>query len=304
MAAALARSFRLWHGQSDIGFALVTDRDRSFLPPDLADLNLIPVQPGSYGRGFTPKLHLDRFAPAAHSLFIDADCLCVGPLDAAFDKFKRHAVSVIGRDINTGDWFGDVGTICGRFGIAAMPRFNGGVYYLEPGDRCARVYETARELLPRYDEIGFRRLRGFPNDEVLISLAMALTGETPIPDHGDIMNSLLAGPAGLDIDVFKGEALLHNPRGHPHYNEWYGMEELRPKLVHFLGSDSNTYPYGQEIIRLRLVFERAIPCWLATIWSKITFSWPWLVGDALKRLFRPLYHTIFKPRRVQPSARL
>jgi hypothetical protein len=304
MAVALVRSFRLWHGRSDIGFALVTDRDCSFLPSDLADLRLIPVAPGRYGQGFTPKLYLDQFAPAEHSMFIDADCLCVGSLDAAFDKFERHAVSVVGRKVAAGDWFGDVSAICKQFEIAAMPRFNGGVYYLERGSRCTQVYETARALLPRYDEIGFRRLRGHPNDEVLISLAMALGGESPIAEQGDIMNSLLAAPGGLDIDVFRGKAVLHNPRSHPRYNDWYGMEELRPKLVHFLGSDSNTYPYRQEIIRLRLVFERAMPRWMATLWSKATFSWPWLIGDAFKRLFRPFYHMMFKPRRVQPSARL
>jgi hypothetical protein len=304
MAAALVRSFRLWHGRSDIGFVLVTDRDGSFLPADLADLSLIQVAPGSYGQGFTPKLHLDRFAPTDHSMFIDADCLCVGPLDAAFDKFEHHAVSVVGRNISAGEWFGDVAAVCRQFQIAAMPRFNGGVYYLEPGHRCSQVYETARSLLPRYDEIGFRRLRGHPNDEVLISLGMALTGESPIEEHGDVMNSLLAAPGGLEIDVFKGEAVLYNPLGHPGYNEWYGMEELRPKLVHFLGSDSNTYPYRQEIIRLRLVFERALPPWLATLWSKLTFSWPWLAKDKLKHLLRPLYHVMFKPRRVQPSARM
>src|SRR6266851_6927323 len=76
MAVALARSFRRWHRGDDIRFFLATDKDRSQLPPDLADLDLIPLKPGQYGAGFTAKLYLDHIAPAERSLFIDADCLC------------------------------------------------------------------------------------------------------------------------------------------------------------------------------------------------------------------------------------
>jgi hypothetical protein len=303
MATALVRSFRLWHRDSDIRFVVVTDTDRSQLPADLSDLALTTIKPGEYGAGFTPKLHLDRFAPAEQSLFIDADCLCVGPLEEAFDRFSGHAVSVIGREISSGEWFGDVEEICARFQIPAMPRFNGGVYYLERGAACTRVYEAARRLLPQYDQIGFQRLRGHPNDEVLLSLAMALEGQKAIPERGDIMNSLLAGPGGVSIDVFKGCALLRNPKDHPRHNNWYEMEELRPRLVHFLGSDLNTYPYRQEIIRLRLVSERKVPKWAATLWAKLSFSFPWLIQEKLKGILRPLYHATLGPRRARPSTR-
>ncbi len=282
---------------------LVTDRERSELPPDLSDLPLVAIKPGEYGPGFTPKLHLDRFAPAERSLFIDADCLCVGSLEKAFDSFAGHAVSVIGREISSGEWFGDVGAICAQFQVPAISRFNGGVYYLERGAACTRVYETARGLLPRYDEIGFQRLRQHPNDEVLLSLAMALEGQKAIPERGDIMNSLLAGSGGLSIDVFKGHALLRNPKDHPQHNDWYEMEEMRPRLVHFLGSDLNTYPYRQEIIRLRLVFEHKLPRWAATLWAKLTFSLPWLMLQNLKSILRPLYHATLGPRRVRSAAR-
>jgi len=303
MAIALARSFRLWHRDFDIEFHLVTDRKKSELPDDMSDVNVITIEPGQFGFGFAPKLHLDKLAPAPRSMFIDADCLCVGPLDQAFETFSGHAVSVIGREISSGEWFGDVAGICDRFGITAMPRFNGGVYYLERGPKCSQIYDTARALLPRYDEIGFKRLRGHANDEVLMSLAIALEAETAIPERGDIMNSLLAGPGGLEIDSFKGHALLKNPRNHPGHNAWYDLEEMRPKLVHFLGSDLNTYPYRQEIIRLRLVSERKLPIWLATLWSKVTFSWPWLVTDAAKRALRPLYHALFGLRSMRAGAR-
>ena len=301
MACVLARSFRLWHRDSDIQFFLATDADSETLPRDLRNVPIIALQPGQYGKGFSPKLHLDKIAPADQSLFIDADCLCVGLLENAFTAFAGRPVSVIGREISGGEWFGDVASVCQRFSISALPRFNGGVYYLERGDMCSRVYQAARELEPRYDEIGFHRLRGCANDEVLVSLAMALHGQQPIPERGDIMNSLLAGPGGLEIDVLKGRARLKNPRHHPKHNSWYEMEEMRPQLVHFLGGDMTEYPYRQEALRLEFVCGRGWSPWFATIAAKLLFTWPWRLRKALKDIFRPLYHATLGPRKVKSS---
>jgi hypothetical protein len=303
MAVALARSFRLWHEGSDIRFFLATDRSRAELPPDLSDLDLIPLDPGQYGTGFTPKLHLDHIAPSEDSLFVDADCLCVGSLVSAFDRFSGHSVSVIGRDISAGEWFGDIAAICGNFNVPGMPKFNGGVYYVKRGEACEKVYQTARALLPRYDEIGFRRLRGHPNDEVIISLAMALCGQVAIPDRGDIMNSLLAGPGGVKIDVFRGYAALRNPRRHPRYNDWYEQETMHPRIVHFVSAETGSYPYMREIKRLHLVHEHRWPVWLARAWTNVSVSLPKMTIKVSKHLLRPFYRALFGARRINASVR-
>jgi len=60
------------------------------------------------GQGFSAKLHIDRLAPTSKTLFIDADCLCVGPLHSLFDRLGGKAVTVVGSEITKGDWFGDV----------------------------------------------------------------------------------------------------------------------------------------------------------------------------------------------------
>lgn len=301
MAFALARSFRLWHRHSDIHFFLATDAARESLPRDLEALEIISLAPGQYGEGFSPKLHLDQLAPAEHSLFVDADCLCVGSLEKVFEIFQGRPVSVIGREISKGEWFGDVMSVCHRFTLSALPRFNGGLYYLEQGEACSRVYQTARELEPRYDEIGFTRLRGHANDELLVSLAMALHAQKPIPDKGDIMNSLLAGPGGVEIDVFNGNALLKNPKTHPNHNPWYQMEEMRPKIVHFLGTDISTYPYRREVIRLQMVCEKKWPLFAASLWASIVFSWPWKFRQTVKYYLRPLYRVFFGNRKVKSA---
>lgn len=130
MAVNLARSFKWWHRNSSIRFIIVTDQKRS-IPSDLSDIKVIELQPGQYGQGFSPKLYLDKLAPAEQTLFIDADCLCVGSLESVFNRFAKHAVSVVGGTISEGEWFGDVAALCQRFGVEALPKFNGGIYYLE-----------------------------------------------------------------------------------------------------------------------------------------------------------------------------
>jgi hypothetical protein len=299
-AVNLARSFRFWHKKSDIGFTIATDVP-GLIPHDIQNSTILELQPGVFGEGFSPKLYLNELAPAEQTLFVDADCLCTGPLDEAFDRFVGHDVSVIGRPISDGEWFGDVSEICESFDIPAMPKFNGGVYYLEPGDECDTVYETAQSLKAEYDEIGFERLRTHPNDEVLVSLAMALHDQEPVPEDGTIMNSTLACPGGMEIDVLRGISRLYNPKDHPEHNDWYSLEEMNPALVHFLGHETKQHPYRREAIRLKKVIRDDWPVWAADAWAALRFSMPWLTKKRTKDLLRPAYHALFGPRSIAKS---
>jgi hypothetical protein len=301
LAVNLARSFRYWHDGTSLQFALATDQPER-LPRDLRDITIVPLDPGQYGEGFSPKLYLNELAPANQTLFVDADCLCTGPLHKAFDRFSGRAVSVIGRPISEGDWFGDVASVCDRFDVPAMPRFNGGVYYLEPGSTCDEVYETAQSLKSDYDEIGFERLRTHPNDEVLMSLAMALHDQEAVPEDGTIMNSTLACSGGMEIDVLRGVSRLYNPDGHPEHNDWYPLEEMNPALVHFLGHETIQHPYRREAIRLQKVMRDGLPLWAADAWAALRFSIPWLTKERTKDLLRPAYHALFGTRSIQKSA--
>lgn len=301
LAVHLARSFSYWHEDSDIRFSLATDQAQH-LPPDLEDIEVIDFEPGQFGEGFSPKLYLNEFAPAEQTLFVDADCLCTGPLDEAFDRFAGHDVSVIGRPISEGEWFGDVAEICDSFDIPAMPKFNGGVYYLEPGSKCDSVYQTAQSLKSEYDEIGFERLRTHPNDEVLVSLAMALHEQEPVREDGTVMNSTLACPGGMEIDVLRGISRLYNPIDHPEHNNWYRLEEMNPALVHFLGHETTQHPYRREAIRLKKVVRDEWPMWAADAWAGLRFSMPWLTREQTKDLLRPVYHALFGTRPIEKSA--
>lgn len=299
LAATLARSFRLWNEGHGIGFAIATDRPDA-LPPDLGWVETIPLRPGQYGAGFSPKLYLNELAPAERTLFVDADCLCVGSLGPAFEAFEGRPVATIGRVVADGEWFGDVAAISEQFGVRGLPRFNGGVYYLERGEVSDRVFREAQGLEARYDEIGFQRLRERPNDEVLISLAMAIHGLDPLPEDGTVMNSTLAAPGGLEVDAFRGHSRLLNPPDHPDHNAWYAQDELRPVLVHFLGSEVGRFPYRREELRLA---RRAggWPAWAATAWADLTFSAPWTARERVKSALRPVYRRLVGVRAVRDA---
>jgi len=305
MAVNLARSFKWWHKNSDIRFILATDQ-KDLLPLDLSDIEVIELQPGELGQGFSPKLHLDQLSPAERTLFIDADCLCVGSLESVFDRFAGHAVSVIGSTISQGEWFGNVAAVCKQFGVPALPKFNGGVYYLEKGELSDRIYAKARELEPAYDSIGLIRLRGRANDEQLMAISMALHNQTAIPDDGSLFTDPQACPGGLSIDVLRGKSRLINPPPpHPHHQAWYPVTEANPLLVHFLGHHTTIYPYTREMLRLSLAAtHKNLPIWAIDIWATLVCSLPQVSLQIIKDIFRPVYHQLFGSRTISASDRL
>ena len=303
MAIALARSFLWWHRDSSIEFYIATDIADP-LPPDLGNIRVLRFKPGELGKGFSMKLKLDQLAPAPQTLFIDADCLCTGPLEPVFDRFEGRAVSVVGSNISEGEWFGDVATTRGHFGLQDMPKFNGGVYYLERGATAEAVYARARELEGRYDELGLVRLRDCPNEELLMSISMALEGCSGIEDDGSIHGELFASPLLLDVDVLRGVARLSNPPpSHPSHRAGYPVREIAPVIVHFLGDFTTKWQYRAEEKVLRLVSLRGLPPGMARAWTALSYRYPakWL--DMARDALRPLYRRFFGPRAVKAGER-
>jgi hypothetical protein len=304
LAVNLARSFRHWHPEGELPFVLATDQPAA-VPRDVLRFARIHVlRPGELGEGFSPKLHLDTLAPADQTLFLDADSLCVGSLDVMFQRFAGHPVSVIAGRITAGEWFGDVARVCRHFGVDALPKFNGGVYYVERGPQCSAVYEIARSLEPRYDDLGLVRLRGRPNDELLLAIALARQDLWGIPDDGTLMAEPLNFACGLSLDVLAGGALLRNTPGHARYQAHWPLTEARPRVVHFLGSHTDGLPYAAEAIRLEKAVGRRWPRWAADVAAFATQTIPKTVVSQLKRALRPTYHALFGYRPVAPSQRI
>lgn len=305
MAANLARSFFYWHPDSDINFQIVTDNADLF-PADLrSKVNFIQIRPGELGEGFSTKLNLDRVSTDGQTLFIDSDCLIFGDLNFLFDRFKGHQVSVVGVGyVKDGEWFGNVREVCSKFNVPHLPQFNGGIYYLEKGPKATLVYEKARELEKSYDEIGFVRLRGRPNDEVLMALSMQLNNERPIEDDGTIMSDPQACPGGYSIDVISGKRSLYNPPSpHPLNQSWNPFERVSPAVFHFLGSYTENYPYKRETARLDKKMAGKLN-WFTNLIIILKIEFPERFKNAFKTIFRSLYHSIFGTRKVKKSSRL
>jgi hypothetical protein len=304
MAINLARSFVWWHKDSDIRFCLLTDMPTE-LPEDLSCVDVVRVAPGTLGKGFSAKLHLNKMVPAETILFVDADCLIVRNLEPVFERFAGRAVSVVGGSISEGEWFGDVAAVCRRFNVLALPKFNGGIYYLERGAVADAVYQGARELETQYDEIGLVRLRGLSNDELLMAISMALHGMQTVPDDGTIMGDFQACPELVSLDVLSGKACLSNPPAPcEKHREWYPVGKITPAVIHFLGDSTSRWPYRSEEMKLQLVMLSHWPVLLAKGYVTGTYSIWQNLAEILKDWLRPLYHACFGARAVAKSPRI
>lgn len=303
-ACNLANSFLFWHKQTDIRFFIVTDLLESIPAEIKSQINIIKIEKGSLGNGFSPKLHLDKVAPAGQTLFIDSDCLIFGNLDSIFEKFKGNSVSVIGDYISQGDWFGDIGMICKQFNIPNIPKFNGGIYYLENGHIASKIYQLARNIEKDYDTIGFVRLRNKPNDEVIMALAMQLEEQKPIVDDATIMSDPFACPGNYKLDIKKGKTLLINPpEPSPMHRHWYKFHKVSPLIVHFLGSHTEDFQYKSEVAKLPLLLSNRFNL-LQSLKIILTVKLTAKAKNHFKNLFRPIYRVLLGKRKIQTSERL
>jgi hypothetical protein len=304
MAVNLARSFIWWHPGSTINFYIVTDH-ADLIPEDVINkIKTIVIKPGELGEGFSSKLHLDHLAPEGQTLFIDSDCLIFGNLDEVFEKFKGKSVSVLGNYASEGEWFGNIKKICQDFNIPRIPKFNGGIYYLEKGETADKVYQLARDLEKRYDEIGFQRLRNRPNDEVIMALAMQLTGMEPFIDDGTVMSDPQACQGGYELHILSGKRwMLNPPEPNPLHQNWYPFERVEPLIVHFLGTYTEFYPYKREVYLLEKALTNELNAFVR-IKAKITIEYPSRFVKTFKNAFRSAYRQLFGTRKIKTSNRI
>ena len=247
---------------------------------------------------------MDKLSPADKTLFIDADCLCFAPLESVFARFEGHTVSVIGKTIVEGDFFGDVRAIRQRFSLDYLPYFVGGIYYFEKSDLCTQIFDFARSIELKYDEIGLIRLRGRPTEEPLMAIAMSVHGQTPLLEDGTVKAEPMFYPSGIVVDVIKGYASLYNHKhDHCHAKVW-GISESNPKIVHFHCSNIERYQYKSECFKLQKVIIEKWNYNLANMYAWLRFAIPELMIKSFKRMFRPLYQKFFGVRSIRKSERI
>jgi hypothetical protein len=297
LAINLARSFARWNRFADISFHIISDRPID-LPDDLKEVNIDIVEAGRYGTGFSPKLWLDELAPTPRTLFIDSDCLCFGPLMPVFSKFAGNPVAVIGQSLTQGEFFGEILSLRSKLGLASVPTFVGAVYYLEVGEISRSVYEGARQLESRYDELGLRRLRGVPNEEPLMALSMAGHGIAPVPDDGSIKADAMHYTRISGMNILQGHARAESPMPGK-----LVPPTASPVIFHFNSHFTQGRYYWRECFRLEKVQRFGWNPRLATFLAYLRFDWPMRARDLIKDLLRPLFRRVFGNRSVRDDGR-
>ena len=287
MAINLARSFGRWHRESDIGFVLATDSPKP-LPPDLDFVHVRRLAPQEIPPGFAGKLYMDRLSPAEQTLFIDSDCLCVANLEGVFERMRGNTFTVVGRGCAAGEFFGDIEQRRSTFSLNEVPVFVGAVYYFERGLVADKVFGRARQLVERYDELGFVRLRGKPNEEPLLSVAMAENNQAPIPDTGDIKAD------AMDCEEFECEVLAGSRRVVSR-----ALGRVEPAIMHFNDSFTATPCYGAQMIALRLQGRLRLPRAIASALGTLAWGLPRSLWMKMKDRARPTYRRFFGVRRVR-----
>ena len=126
--------------------------------------------------------------------------MCSGNLSPVFDKFDGCEVSVVGRNETDGELFGDIAERCKVMGVPVSRDF--AAAYISSGKVMFVEQFFARHASGvRYDELGLVRLRGTANEKPLVGLAMALHGQSPIPEDGSIKAEPMFFSGGVEIDV-------------------------------------------------------------------------------------------------------
>jgi hypothetical protein len=284
-----ARSVLLFN---DIDIFIVTNIETP-VPPDLKEkVFLIKPTPEHAAMGICIKLFTIDYVQTPHTLFIDADCLCYGDLSPVFEAAKPMSVTVAGNIVPAANWVGDTFAkeMKEHWGIDELIRFNGGMYYINNNDTAKKIYTTAQQVENKhhygYDAVN----KKWVNEEAQMSMAMMLHQQQPLRDDGCFITDMFTDRRPKKLNVLSGHRELKNPAlPSQMHRPWY-PEKYSPLILHFGGSNINSYPYNSQAILLNL-YGKKFPGWLAlllvdTFINTPYTSWHWLTGSLRKLKIR------------------
>ncbi len=208
---------------------------------------------GSPRRDCRPKLDLDLYTPFQRTMYIDSDGLAVRDPTFLFNRFADRDFAVLGRNISSGHWYGDVAAMCQRAASKTIPRFSGGFMYFADTQLAREIFRHAREMADNYSELGYDRFNGGVADEPLLSIALAQRGINAEPSMSDAAASLLDTNGTPSMDVLSGEAAFSK-----------GGRTMAPAIVHFAGDHSSRWrragaTYRRERRKLHRISRRITP---------------------------------------------
>jgi hypothetical protein len=263
-ALNLAQSVQLYN---DIPVFIVSDLDFAIPVSFQNKIFIIPAQPEHVSLGIRIKLHIDEYVQTAHTLFVDSDCLCYGNLDTIFEACAKMDVTVAGNIVPAQTWCGEelAQIINEQYGFNNIIRFCGGLYYMKKTSRAKNIFNTAREIAETHFNYRVDKLKNaWMDDEVPLSIAMALNQQSPIADNGSFVTDLYTDFRPGKLNVLTGSRLLRNPPyNRPRHRPWYPVK-YSPIILHFGGNNITSYPYISQSMLLRL-YQKHIPILLSNI---------------------------------------
>ncbi|MBS1525983.1 MAG: hypothetical protein JST19_10070 [Bacteroidetes bacterium] len=262
---------------NDLKIFIVSNLDFP-IPAECRDkIVIVPARAEDAALGIGIKLYIDEYVQTEHTLFIDSDCIVFGDLDEIFRLCEGMDVSVAGNIVPTEHWCGktQAQTIQDNWGIEKITRFNGGLYYIRKSDTTKRIFTNARKIADKYDDYGFDRIKNkWINEEAPLGIAMTLENQKPIPDDGRFMTDLYTDQRPTKINVLTGARLLRNPPlPNRKHRPWY-PGRFSPVVLHFGGSNLNSYPYKSQNLLLKLN-RMHIPGFMATLLVNIFVHVPY-----------------------------
>lgn len=251
---------------NDLPVYIVSNMDIAIPEKFRERIFIIPAKPEHAALGIGIKLYTDEYLQTEHTLFIDSDCICYDSLGKIFKACDGMDVSAAGNVVPTENWCGDelAKTIKDNWRLDKIIRFNGGFYYFRKSQLTTKIFDQARGIAEKYDEYGFVRIKDkWMNEEVPLSIAMTLNGQSPIADDGTYMTDTFTDHRPKQLNVLTGVRVLKNPAlPSMQHRPWY-PGSYSPVVLHFGGSNLSSYPYISQTALLKLD-NFGLPVWLSS----------------------------------------
>lgn len=242
IARNLLRSYRMFSSEQ-CPFAIICDRENIYTE-EFDEAIVLEKAHCNY----LDKLQLYDYLPYDETIFIDADSLAYGDLDAWWTIFKEaDDFSLFGyawTDLNAGrGWFVPSGLKEYQNQVSFIPDFNGGIYYMRKSETCKEVFRLANYFAEHYSEYQFN---GFttPADEPCLALAMTVQNCHPL----DILEGGFAfAPSRkqIDLDIAIPLAVYHR-------NE---NQEYNVKMIHWSNYRTKLALYRFEVAKMNRLLD-------------------------------------------------
>jgi hypothetical protein len=283
MADALALSYRRW--KPKLPFCVVTDQANAGRLGACYDIVRI-IDP-SYGKGVAQKLCVDRYSPFDETLFVDSDCVFYHDPMLTWNAYATDDFVIKGwQYLSRADEHKNVGNLrllLEQTGLEKMGSFNSGLFYFRRTERAQRLFDTAREVYERRNDLAFKPFKNAPvAHEPVLAIAMEKCGIGFSPwDPTTGMETWISMRHMRSVNVLKANSKVTK----------HG-KTVEPALIHYNVDGQISLAYLRDIFRLAYEHQPLgeLRVRIAALWLR---SWYLLqkygsrLGGIRKHLFPP-----------------